>query len=143
MVWLLVISLLLWAWTVSRSPQVRKLWHTVFKSSIAMASAIILLFYLLFALLDSVHFRLATTTNESQSKTLQYGGITSLLDIMFSHNMKNTERTYSAPFATHEYTKSIVLNEHGVTKQEYLPLNMWAQGMTLSVSPYLQDLLGW
>ncbi|HIQ26975.1 MAG TPA: ABC transporter permease [Sulfurovum sp.] len=128
MVWLLVISLLLWAWTVSRSPQVRKLWHTVFKSSIAMASAIILLFYLLFALLDSVHFRLATTTNESQSKTLQYGGITSLLDIMFSHNMKNTERTYSAPFATHEYTKSIVLNEHGVTKQEYLPLKYVGTG---------------
>lgn len=128
MVWLLVISLLLWSWVISRSPQVKKLWHTIFKSSIAMASAIILLFYLLFALLDSVHFRLAIPTTESKSEKLQYGEITSLLDVMFSHNIKNTERTYSAPFATYEYAKSIVVDEHGVTKQEHLPLKHVGDG---------------
>jgi peptide/nickel transport system permease protein len=56
MVWILLFSVVAWGWIISYSPQVQKQWHTIFKSSIAMISAIILLFYLLFALLDSVHF---------------------------------------------------------------------------------------
>jgi len=125
MVWLLIVSLLAWGWTVSRSPQVKKQWHTIFKSSIAMASAVILLFYMLFTLLDSVHFRFAmpiTQTQQTQSEEIQYGEIVSLLDLAMVHNIESTERTYSAPFATHEYAKSIVIDAEGVTKQEYLPL---------------------
>jgi len=62
MVWVLVFSIIAWSWVISRSPQVRKQWHTIFKSSIAMASAIVLLFYLFFTLLDSVHLRLLLTS---------------------------------------------------------------------------------
>jgi len=122
MVWVLVISLLLWSRVISRSPQVKKQWHTIFKSSIAMASAIILLFYLVFTLLDSVHLRFSTPQTETKSEQVQYGEIVSLLDLLFSHNIESTERTYSAPFATHEYAKSIVVDENGVTKQANLPL---------------------
>ena len=58
MVWILVMALIAWGWVVSRSPQVKKLWHTVFRSGIAMASATVLIVYLFFTLLDSVHLRL-------------------------------------------------------------------------------------
>ena len=122
MVWTLIFIVVLWGWSVSNSPQVKKQWHTIFKSSIAMASSIVLLFYLLFTLLDSVHFRLATHTTETKTQQVQYAEMTSLLDQLFMHNIKNTERTYSAPFATHEYAKSIVVDTDGVTQQEYLPL---------------------
>ena len=118
MVWILVFAIIIWSWVISRSPQVKKQWHTIFRSSIAMASAIVLLFYLIFTLLDSVHFRLATHTTETKSQQVQYGEMTSLLDLLFSHNIKNIERTYSAPFATHEYVQSIVVDENGMTKQE-------------------------
>ncbi len=129
MVWFLIISLLLWSRVISRSPQVKKQWHTIFKSSIAMASAIILLFYLVFTLLDSVHLRFSTQPTESKSEKAQYEGeIVSPLDLIFAHNIKSTERTYSAPFSTHEYAKSIVVNENGVTKQEYLPLKHVGNG---------------
>jgi len=128
MVWFLVISLLVWSRVISRSPQVKKQWHTIFKSSIAMASAIILLFYLLFTLLDSVHLRFSTQPTETKSEQVQYGEIVSLLDLLFTHNIESTERTYSAPFATHEYTSSIVVDENGVTKQEYLPLKHVSDG---------------
>jgi len=111
MVWLLLFSLIALGWLLSRSPQVQKQWHTIFKSSIAMISAVVLLFYLLFALLDSIHFKVENK-----------GEIVSLLDMAFKHRIKETERTYSAPFATTEYTKSIVVDDLGVTKQEYLPL---------------------
>jgi len=110
MVWILVFSLLALGWVVSRSPQVQKQWHSIFKSSIAMASAIILLSYLLFALLDSVHFKVA-----------EQGNMVSLLDMAFEHRIKETERTYSAPFALTEYAKSVVVKD-GVTEQVNLPL---------------------
>ncbi len=122
LVWGLLAVLLFLGWGASRSPQVRQQWHTIFKSSIAMASAIILFFYLFFTLLDSVHLRFAMEPAEVKSEQIQYSETVSLLDLLFVHNIQGTERTYSAPFALHEYTKSIMVDEHGVTKQEYLPL---------------------
>jgi peptide/nickel transport system permease protein len=116
MVWLLVVSLVAWGWVLSRSPQVKKQWRTIFKSSMAMASAIVLLFYLLFALLDSVHFK-----NSKEAEMV------SLLDMAFEHRIKETERTYSSPFATTEYVKSVVV-EDGITKQINLPLLHVHQG---------------
>ncbi|SFV67854.1 Oligopeptide transport system permease protein [hydrothermal vent metagenome] len=126
MVWLLVAALAVWGWILSRSPQIRKQWHSIFKSGIAMASAIVLLFYLFFALLDSVHMRFTVETHpggEETSKSIHYeGDMVSLLDLLFQHTLSHTERTYSAPFATHEYAKSIVVDKNNVSRQVYLPL---------------------
>ena len=110
MVWLLVFALLGWGWILSRSVQVKRQWHKIFNSSIAMASAIVLLFYLFFALLDSIHFKVA-----------KQGNMVSLLDMAFEHRIKDSERTYSAPFALKEYAKSVVVRE-GITQQVNLPL---------------------
>jgi len=142
MVWFLVISLLAWSRVISRSLQVKKQWHTIFKSSIAMASSIILLFYLLFTLLDSVHLRFAATPTETKSEQVQYGEIVSLLDLLFAHNIESTERTYSAPFATHEYASSIVVDENGVTKQEYLPLKHVSESDALLMQSFFALLVG-
>jgi len=122
LVWGLLSVLILLGWGASRSPQVRQQWHTVFRSSIAMASAVILSFYLLFTLLDSVHLRFAVEAIEGKSEQVHYTEMATLLDLIFAHNIEGVERTYSAPFAQHEYTKSMVVDENGVTKQEYLPL---------------------
>ncbi len=139
MVWTLILALIAWGWVVSRSPQVKKLWHTVFRSGIAMASATVLIVYLFFTLLDSVHFRLENSPGTQNGKT-QYGQMLSLLDMVFSHNIQHAERTYSAPFATHEYAKSIVVDEEGVTQQEYLPLKYVSQEKDMLKSS-LQALL--
>ena len=125
MVWILVLALIAWGWVISHSPQVRKQWHTIFQSNIAISCAVILLFYLFFALMDSVHMRFEVEPTEGREKSaeVQYqADMVSLLDQFFKHSIKNTERTYSSPFATEEYTKSIVVDDSGVSKQEYLPL---------------------
>jgi len=122
LVWGLLGVLIVLGWGASRSPQIRQQWHAIFRSSIAMASAVLLSFYLLFTLLDSVHLRFAVEQAESKSEQVQYAEMVSLLDLIFAHNIEGVERTYSAPFAQHEYTKSMVVDENGVIKQEYLPL---------------------
>ena len=124
MVWLLVFALLAWGWTVSRSPQVKKQWRQIFQSSIAISCAVILLSYLFFALLDSVHMRFAVAQTDATKQTeVQYeADMLSLLDLLFQHRTSETERTYSAPFSTHEYSKSIVVDKEGISQQKYLPL---------------------
>jgi len=108
MVWLLLSATILWGYIVSN--RAREQWIAIFKSPIALTSAIILLFYLSFALIDSIHFRV-----ENQNRVI------SLLDMAFEHRVKDRERTYSAPFALKEYSKDIaVIN--GETKQIYRDL---------------------
>ncbi len=116
MVWILIFALVAWGRIISRSPQVKKQWTAIFKSSVAMISAIVLLVYLVFALLDSVHFHKASSSE-----------MVSLLDMAFEHRIENTERTYSAPFALVEYTKSIVIKD-GVSSQVNLPLKYVHEG---------------
>jgi peptide/nickel transport system permease protein len=110
LVWALLLSLVIWGRVISRTPQVKEQWRNIFKSSLAMVSSIVLVVYFMLALLDSVHFY------KGQNIEMQ-----SLLDMAFEHRIKETERTYSSPFATHEYTTSLV-TEEGVSKQVYLPL---------------------
>ena len=122
MVWGLVVALGAWGWTISRSPQVKAQWLAIFRSKIAMSSAIILLFYLSIALLDSLHFRVALP-NQTPGQETQYAGhTTSALDWVFNEIREQTERTYSAPFALKEYSTSIVKNQQGAVEQVYLPL---------------------
>ena len=116
MVWILVVALIAWGRIISRSPQVKKQWTAIFKSSVAMISAMVLLVYLFFALLDSVHFHKAKSSE-----------MVSLLDMVFEHRIENTERTYSAPFALVEYTKSIVIKD-GISSQVNLPLKYVHEG---------------
>lgn len=147
MVWFLVVSLSLWGRVVARSPQIREQWHMIFRSKVAMVSAIVLLFYLAIALLDSVHLRLSAAPEEAvQNDTIHYQGeMVSLLDMIFSHTADRTERTYSEPFATQEYAKSIVVNENGVTKQVHLPLKYVGTGDDIasrSIPALLAGMLG-
>jgi len=119
-VWGLVGMIVLWAWQRLRRPHARRQWRRVFHSRIAMVSAVILSFYMVLALADSVHFKVI---KPSKAQGLYAGEIVSLLDMAMMHQKVYSERTYSAPFATHEYAKSVIVGEDGVTRQENLPLH--------------------
>lgn len=129
MVWGLVASFAGLGWHLSRSPQVLQQWYRIFKSKIAMISAVILLFYLAIALIDSLHFKLALpaasseTNSATTSSKIQYSSqVTSLLDLAFGQIKSQTERTYAAPFALNEHSRTIVKNEAGEVEQVFLPL---------------------
>jgi peptide/nickel transport system permease protein len=120
LIWLLVVAAILWGTTLGRSPQIRAQWRDIFQSKIALASAVVLSVYFALALLDSVHFKQPIASADGKvhySTELESG-----LDRLFSHLKSRQERTYSAPFATHEYSKSIVTDAEGNVQQLYLPL---------------------
>lgn len=122
MIWLLVVSLGLWGWTISRSPQVKAQWIAIFRSKIAMTSAIVLLMYVSIALLDSLHFRLALPDQPVGEKVQYQGQTLSVLDWVFDEIRGKVERTYSAPFALKEHSSSIVKTDEGQIKQVALDL---------------------
>jgi len=120
LVWILVVFFAVVLWRTGRSAQTRQMWRDIFRSKIAMASAVVLFFYLLFALLDSVHFKV---TAADTKRGLMEGEIVSVLDLGMLHRKAFSERTYSAPFALREYTKSTTTDAKGVVSQRYLPLH--------------------
>ncbi len=124
MIWLLFAAMVWGLRSIRKSKQARKQWREIFESPIAMASAVVLSFYVLIALSDSLHMkfqqesRWAPTGYENQ--------VLSLLDLSLWHLVKHQERTYSAPFSSEEYSRSIRYAEDGQVQQIYRPLQFAA-----------------
>jgi peptide/nickel transport system permease protein len=88
-------------------------WREVVRSRMAVASLIVLTVYTFTGLLDSVHFRKALPMHEGQQEVQYSGDVLSLLDELLGELRTQVEKTYSAPFATHLYTKESVVGDDG------------------------------
>ena len=84
-------------------------WRQVGKNKLAMSASVVLLFYVLTGLLDSLHFYPRLKNDHSTSGEVRYSTeIISVFDLLVNRLRENNERTYSAPFATHAYAKEIL-----------------------------------
>lgn len=92
----------------SRREPLRAPWRQIRRRPVAMAAMVILLVYVGLGLVDSIHFKKRLPATEA-GQTAQYSPeVLSLLDVMTDRLRKNVERTYSAPLATHAYSKETV-----------------------------------
>ena len=98
------------------------------KNRIAIVCFFILLGYLLIGVLDSIRWRDPLFNQEGNITRSENGRIVykprsfSLLDRLCTPLREQTEKTYSAPLATHLYAKSTVQTPDGRTVREYPPL---------------------
>ena len=88
-------------------------WREVVRSRMAVASLVVLTVFTITGLLDSMHFRKALPTHEGQQEVQYSGDVLSLLDELLGDMRTQVEKTYSAPFATHLFTKESVIGEGG------------------------------
>ncbi len=79
-------------------------------SKVGVASLVVLLFFVLIGLIDSLHFK------PTQDKSNE---VISCLDYLAKPLIEHVEKTYSAPFATTLYSKEIVVLEDGSTQWGY------------------------
>lgn len=91
-----------------RREHLRAPWRRVLKDRLGMAALVILCAYLTLGLMDSVHFRLAAGHPASGAGDRYSGQVLSLLDVMVPDLRTHVERTYSAPLATHLFSKETV-----------------------------------
>lgn len=113
LVYLLVGLVVGFALYARRHEHLRAPWRDVVRSRLGIMSLVVLIAYTAVGLLDSVHYRKALPQVDGQ-QTVQYSGeVLSLLDELLGPMRTQDEKTYSAPFASHLYTKEFILDDAG------------------------------
>ncbi len=93
-------------------------WRDVARRPIAMSAAVVLSVYIVIGLLDSLHFHPKLEDNKP-SETVYSTQILSVLDLVLSDLRENTERTYSAPLASHAFAKEMIDQPNGKQIRDY------------------------
>jgi len=101
-----IVALALWA---RRQDPLRAAWGRVLKDGVAMAAATVLAVFVLIGLLDSLHYR--ERLPDQPGAPARYAvDVNSALDALLSDLRARSEKTYSAPLATHLYSKEALEN---------------------------------
>ena len=107
LVYIVVLGGGLWLGFALRRTYWRVALRQILSNRVAMVSFGILCLYGAVGLLDTLHFRAMA------SATVGGGDVQSVLDVLCTSLVQRTEETYSAPFATHQYTKETVVLPDG------------------------------
>ncbi len=89
----------------SRREHLRAPWRRVVRSRVGMGSLVVLGFYLLIGLMDSIHLHPRLPQGEQQGETVYSSEVISLFDHWVTPLRVRQEKSYSAPLATHLYAK--------------------------------------
>ena len=118
LIYLLIVAVAVFAIEAVHKEHLRAPWRHVVQRPLAMSALVVLSFYVSVGLLDSVHFRQALPTQAGQTEVHYSGEELSLLDLIAMPLRQHEEKTYSAPFATHLYTKE-TMEENGKEVRDY------------------------
>jgi peptide/nickel transport system permease protein len=108
----------LFAWYAASHEHLRAPWRLVASNPTAMAAVVVLVFYILIGLLDSVHFH--PKLEQQVDHPDQYSTeVLSLLDVITEKMRTRVETSYSAPFATHAFSREMLVLEDGSEIRDY------------------------
>ena len=122
LIFVLVFMVCLFIWYSRRHEHLCIPWRQVGENPLAMATAVVLLFYIAVGLLDSIHFH-PRLDDENQEEIKYSTNILSVLDVLTEKLRSRVEKTYSAPFATHAYAKEMIDLPDGTRLRDYPRLN--------------------
>jgi len=103
----------------SRKEHLRGPWRQVVRSRVGMGSMVVLSFYLVIGLLDSIHFQQDPQAQDQAAGAGSSGEVFSLFDHLVQGLRMRQEKTYSAPLATHLYAKESIELADGRTVRDY------------------------
>ena len=108
----LVAAIAFYVWHALRTPTLRQTWRSVLRDPAAMSAAVVLLVFLGFAALDSVHFRplLPPAAGAAADAAPAYSTRTlSVLDQLLTGPREALEKSYSVPLGTHGFSKESMI----------------------------------
>lgn len=118
LIFFLVTLTLAFAWYASRHEHLSAPWRRVAQSRTALGSLVVLGFYVVIGLLDSVHYQPRLETRDN-GEAIYSGEVRSLFDWIAEPLRVNQEKTYSAPLAVHLYAKENIELPDGGTVRDY------------------------
>lgn len=123
LLYLLLIAAASFIFYAVRNEHLRTSWRQVRRRPLAMAALVILLAYIGVGVLDSVHLKLVDEKlSTAKAETVYKPETLSVLDLIITPLRVQKEKTYSAPFATHGFTRETVENADGSRSRDYIRL---------------------
>jgi peptide/nickel transport system permease protein len=111
LIFALLFSILVLCFYLRGKEHLKRPLHAIKSNQVGMVSMVILVFFVLIGLLDSVHFK---PTQQGANNE-----IISLLDHFATQLREQGEKTYSAPFATTLYNKEMITSADGSALWDY------------------------
>ncbi|MEI6707232.1 MAG: ABC transporter permease [Methylococcales bacterium] len=130
LIFTLIFSILALGFALRGKEHLKRPLHTIANNKVGMVSLVVLVFFVLIGLLDSVHFKQQGAGNE----------IISALDYWATPLRTHGEKTYSAPFATHLFSKEMMTQADGSMQWGYPRLQFGGQHLADN-SDKLADVL--
>ena len=116
---LIVVAVIYFCYAARRE-HLRAPWRRVSTNSLAMAAAAVLATFLAIAILDSIHFFPRLAPVEGNENEIHYASeVISLFDLIVGSVREQVEKTYSAPFAIHAFSKETIELENGQNVRDY------------------------
>jgi len=119
LIFLLVTVVIVFGIYARGKPHLRAPWAHVLRSRIAAGSLVVLLVFITIGLLDSLHFRLPLADNGNGGETHYAVEVLSVLDVLAGPLRTRVEKSYSAPFATHLFTRENIEQPDGSVLRDY------------------------
>ena len=91
----------------------------VARSRVGVGTLVVLAFYVLIGLLDTLHFRLPLADQPPGAETRFAPEVLSVFDAWATPLRERQEKTYSAPFATHLFVKEAITQPDGSVIRDY------------------------
>jgi len=128
-VWAIVLFVLWYIWRVRSDRNLRGNWKLAMRRPVAMVSSMILGFFMLIALADSIHFREALEPTAGSTATQFSSEATSALDSVLRPLATARERSYSEPLSAVGFRKETFERE-GVQVRDYPRLRFGGKHLT-------------
>ena len=138
LVWSIVSAVIIYAWYVQKYPHLLSPWKLVVCNSRGMAAATVFLVFIVISCADSIHYRSELSVQDG--KSVYSTELNSALDLILEPIKKNREKTYSAPFATHLFSKETVKNELGHDQRIFPRLRFGGTHLADPVADWLPDI---
>jgi len=140
LVFFLVFMVGVFIWYSRRHEHLHAPWRQVRENPLAMAASVLLGFYVLVGLLDSLHFH--PRLKEAPTGAPAYSAeIASVLDVLAEGLRQRVEKTYSAPFATHAYAREVIDLPDGRQVRDYPRLRYGGRHLDDPAAEWLPDIL--
>ena len=125
----------------SRHEHLREPWRRVGRSSVGVSALVILGFYVVVGLLDTVHFHPREAEPTDSGAEVYLPEVLSLLDLWLTPLRERQEKTYSAPFATHLFAKESIELPDGRMIRDYPRLQWGGSHLEDPKNDRLPDIL--
>jgi len=116
--YIIIFSIGLYIFYVRKTKDILETWKHVFRSRTGIISIVVLSFFLLIAILDSIHIKEKTYNEQTESFSYE-SEIKSVLDIILLPTYKNYEKSYSSPFSSNLYSKETIILENNIERRVY------------------------